>query len=285
MYANGFHVKDNKTRRTLLTGTSSGGLYTIPATSGSSACASFFGETTNQLVWHSRLGHPSPSIFRILHKKHHLPILGPLNFNKQCHVCPMGKSSRLQFNNRTFTASSPLDLLHLDLWGSSPVPSNSGYRFYLSIVDDCTRYVWFYPLLHKSDAFTVFLNFKKMVENLLSRSIKVVQSDGGGEFVNRHFKTFFTKTGIIHRLSCPYTPQQNGTVERKHRQIVEMGLCLLAQSHVPLSFWLEAFSTAVYLINRLPTPLLDHCSPYEKLLNRTKIIVFLRCLVLCVFLI
>lgn len=55
------------------------------------------------------------------------------------------------------------------------------------------------------------------------------------------------------RISCPYTPEQKGLAERKHRHIEEMGLTLLTQAQLPRSLWLEAFSTAVYLINRLLT--------------------------------
>jgi len=65
-------------------------------------------------------------------------------------------------------------------------------------------------------------------------------------------------------------------VERKHRHIVAMGLCLLAQSCLPHNFWVEAFSTAVFLINRLPTSKLDHISPYEKLLQQTPDYAFLK---------
>jgi hypothetical protein len=197
----------------------------------------------------------------------------------------MGKSCKLPFMARNFNAQQPLDLLHLDLWGPSLVMSNAGYRFYLSIVHDCTRYVWLYPLVRKSDTLYVFMMFKKMVENLLSRTIKIIQSDGGGEFMSKAFTTFLQHHGIIHQISCPYTPQQNGVVERKHRHIVEMGLCLLSQSSLPLSFWLETFSTAVFLINRLPMAQLQHVSPYEKLLHRLLIIDFSRSLVAPAFLI
>ncbi|KAI5341806.1 hypothetical protein L3X38_009681 [Prunus dulcis] len=107
-----------------------------------------------------------------------------------------------------------------------------------------------------------------MVENRFSSSIKQLQIDGGGEFTSKLFLTFLRDHGISHQISCPYTPQQNGVVERKHRHIVAMGLCLLAQSRLPHNFWVEAFSTVVFLINRLPTPQLGHLSPYEKLLQR-----------------
>jgi hypothetical protein len=61
--------------------------------------------------------------------------------------------------------------------------------------------------------------------------------------------------GISHRLSCPYTHQQNGAVERKHCHVVETGLALLSHASIPLTYWDDAFQTAYFLINRLPTPL------------------------------
>ena len=68
-----------------------------------------------------------------------------------------------------------------------------------------------------------------------------------------------------------HTHQQNGSAERKHRHIVETGLALLAHSSMPLKFWDEAFSTAVHLINRMPTRVIDNATPLERLLgNKAK---------------
>jgi hypothetical protein len=68
---------------------------------------------------------------------------------------------------------------------------------------------------------------------------------------------------------CPHTHQQNGSAERKHRHIVETGLALLAHAFVPLKFWDEAFLTATYLINRMPTRVIDNTSPIERLFHKT----------------
>ncbi|MCH82453.1 retrovirus-related Pol polyprotein from transposon TNT 1-94, partial [Trifolium medium] len=87
-----------------------------------------------------------------------------------------------------------------------------------------------------------------MVELQYNFPIKSVQTDGGGEF--RPFTQFLNPLGIIHRLTCPHTHHQNGSVERKHRHIVETGLTLLTQANLPLKFWDHAFLTATYLINR-----------------------------------
>jgi hypothetical protein len=66
-------------------------------------------------------------------------------------------------------------------------------------------------------------------------------------------------------VSYPHAHQQNGSEERKHRHIVEMGLTLLAHASVPLKFWDEAFLTAVFLINRLPSRVINNQSPHERL--------------------
>lgn len=78
-----------------------------------------------------------------------------------------------------------------------------------------------YPLRNKSDAFSAFVPFKNLVEKQFEKNIKILQSDWGEEY--RSFTQFLQNEGIIFRQSCPYTSVQNGRVERRHRQIVEMG--------------------------------------------------------------
>uniref|UniRef100_A0A2N9HB18 Integrase catalytic domain-containing protein n=1 Tax=Fagus sylvatica TaxID=28930 RepID=A0A2N9HB18_FAGSY len=76
------------------------------------------------------------------------------------------------------------------------------------------------------------------------------------EFTSNRFQAQLHTSGIHHQLSCPHTPAQNGRAERKHRHVTETGLALLFHSHIPTYFWVDAFSTAAYIINRLPTSLL-----------------------------
>lgn len=67
-----------------------------------------------------------------------------------------------------------------------------------------------------------------------------------------------------HLFTCSYTSIQNGRVERKHRQIVESGLTLLAQAEMP---WWEAIDIAAH-INRLPSSPLNNETPLEILFKR-----------------
>lgn len=119
-------------------------------------------------------------------------------------------------------------------------------------------------LNHKLLKLLSFSKFKPKKQ--LGKKIKSLQTDGGGEF--QAFTIFLKEHGIIHRLSCPHTHHQNGRVERKHRHIVETGLTLLAQAGMPLTFWWDAFQTSVYLINRMPTSILENKSPFQILYNK-----------------
>ena len=109
----------------------------------------------------------------------------------------------------------PLDLIHCDLWGPALVSSN-GYLYYVVFVDDHSRFTRFYPLKAKTGFYAVLESFIKLVQTQFSRKIKVFQSDGGTEFVNKIVRNIFAENGTLHQLSCPYTPQQNGRAERKH---------------------------------------------------------------------
>jgi hypothetical protein len=132
-------------------------------------------------------------------------------------------------------------------------------------VDDFPRFSWLYPLQTKSNVYDCFIRFKLLVEKQFSSSIKQLQSDGRGEFMSHQFQTFLANMGIAHIKSCPYTSQQNGLAERKLRHILETELTLLAHSHLPNHYWLESFLTVVHLINRLPSLVLDHTSPFFQL--------------------
>ncbi|MCH79675.1 retrovirus-related Pol polyprotein from transposon TNT 1-94, partial [Trifolium medium] len=81
--------------------------------------------------------------------------------------------------------------------------------------------------------------------------------------------TLLTTLGIQHRVTCPHTSHQNGTVERRHRSIVETGLTLLAHANMPLELWDHSFTTVVYILNRLPTTALTNfSSPYHALYHK-----------------
>ena len=119
---------------------------------------------------------------------------------------------------------------------------------------------------NKSCVSRIFPQFKHLVEKTFHTKIKSIYSDNGGEFVA--LKQYFFIHRINHYTTTPHTPQQNGVSERHHRHLVETGLTLLHDASLPLSYWPHAFSTAAYLINRQPTPLLQNKTPFETLFRQ-----------------
>ena len=141
-------------------------------------------------------------------------------------------------------------------------------------LDDYSKFLWLFNIKLKSDVEHVFLNFQTYVEKQFDMKIKAIQSDWGGEY--RRLYTYFHQNGINHRLACPYTHQQNGFIERKHRHIVEVGLSLLAHSHLLMIYWKDVFQTATYIVNRLLTPVLHRKSPFKILYSRIPDYHFMR---------
>ena len=86
----------------------------------------------------------------------------------------------------------------------------------------------------------------------------------------------FKGLGIIHYRTCVHTPQQNGTVERKHRYLLEVARALRFQGHIPIKFWGHCVLTAAYIINRLPSQTLEGKSPYEAFFGKKPCITHLR---------
>lgn len=110
-----------------------------------------------------------------------------------------------------------------------------------------------------------------MVENQFQQKIATFQCDGGGEFINNQFASHLASCGIKQLVSCPYTPQQNG-LAGKHRHITELGLSMMFEGKVPHYLWVEAFYTANYLCNLLPSSVLpNQKSPYEALMGKSPV--------------
>jgi len=133
--------------------------------------------------------------------------------------------------------------------------------YYVAFVDAFSKYTWLYLISHKSQATSAFLQFKSLVENQIGYSLETLQTDNAKEFLS--LTKVLNIYGISHILTLPHTHEQNGSIERKHYHIVDTSLALLAAASLPFRFWDEAFSSAVYIINILPTPVLKNLSPYE----------------------
>jgi len=154
--------------------------------------------------------------------------------------------------------------------------SSNGYNYYILVFDDFSRYSWLYPFHKKSDVFSTFIQFQKLVENLFNTKIAYFQRDGGKEYDNVPFRNHLVANGIYFYKSAPLIQQQNGVAKRKHRPIVELTRTMLMDANMANHFRHDAVLTAVYVINRLLPPLLNGLSPFFKLFSKSPLIIVLE---------
>jgi histone deacetylase 1/2 len=197
-----FFIKDRTTKATILEGKCQGGLYPVPAMT---RCQAFHTTKPSQDIWHRRLGHPSSQVVASILRSNKLESSSfALGEPHVCNACQQANARQLPFELSTRVSTEPLALVHSDVWGPA-IKSSSRYHYYVSFLDDYSKFVWVYLLRHKSDVEKVFYQFQNRVERQLGTKIRSVQSDWGGEYHKLH--QYFQNVGIEHRVSCPaYSP-------------------------------------------------------------------------------
>ncbi|KAL0892790.1 hypothetical protein ABMA27_014491 [Loxostege sticticalis] len=94
--------------------------------------------------------------------------------------------------------------------------------------------------------------------------VKTLLTDNGGEFANEAVLGILQCRGIKHRMTMPYTPEQNGCSERENRTLVEAARSIMyARGEMPNVLWAELINTAAYVLNRTGPTRVDDKSPYE----------------------
>ncbi|KAI5324552.1 hypothetical protein L3X38_033625 [Prunus dulcis] len=144
-----------------------------------------------------------------------------------------------------------LVLLQTDFVGSSHL---------LMIVPDS---LGVFLLKNKHDVASILPEFYTMVSTKFHARVKVFRTDNGGEYVNNTLASFFLAQGIIHQMTTPFTPLQNGVSERKNRQLLEVARSFMLDMSVSHHLWGHAVLSATYLINRTPSRVLDFKTPHD----------------------
>lgn len=180
-------------------------------------------------LWHKRLGHFNLKTLEYMFKNKLAEDLGEIvSYSDPCPSCSLGKQSRKPFPKTALKrATRTLELLHSDICGPMSTKSLGNNLYFVLFIDDYTRMTWVYFLKQKSEVFSVFKRFKQMIEVQSGLKIKVLRTDNGGEYTSNEFKAFCDEFGIVHQLTIPYSPQQNGVAERKNRTVMEMARCLV----------------------------------------------------------
>ena len=230
-------------------------------------------------LWHRRLGHSNVRRIRQLftagttadgHALQHRirPDSTQLQLDRHCDSCAICKhhaAPRPSSVPAESRAQRPLETIHIDLRG----PHSPGIKqelYQLLIADESTRYAVGYTMRTKDEALIRFEQFATAAINFHSasgHSIKFIRSDNGGELIGADWTPLLTRLGIQRQLTSPYTPHQNGIVERLNRTIAECTRTMLHAAGLPERFWSVACQAAVYINNRLPSKATGGVTPYQ----------------------
>ncbi|KAL2253467.1 UNVERIFIED_CONTAM: Retrovirus-related Pol polyprotein from transposon TNT 1-94 [Sesamum indicum] len=201
-------------------------------------------------LWHSRLGHLN---FNSIKRMMNLNLIPSQNIerNHKCQICVEAKQVRKPYQSIE-RDSEILDLVHTDICEFNGVLTRDHKRYFITFIDDCSRYCYVFLMKNKDKVLEKFILFKNEAETQTGKKLKRLRSDRGGEYESSKFNEYCQTFGIIHEETPPYSPSSNGMAERKNRTFKDMINSLLLTSGLPKYLWGEALNTACHILNRVP---------------------------------
>ncbi|CAI7770081.1 unnamed protein product [Closterium sp. NIES-53] len=215
--------------------------------------------THPSVLWHHRLGHPSfPRLSRMV--RHRLvsgllESLAPLPRSPAppCTPCVEGRQRAAAHSSSFPPNTAPLQTLHLDVWGPSPVLGPCQERYFLIVVDDYSCYTTVFPLQRKADVPTVLEPWLLARGGIQGLCGLCLHSDRGGEFSSTRLETFCQVRGIIHSYSLPDSPQQNEVAKRRISLVMEVARTSMCHAGAPQFLWPQAVRYAAHQLNLWPS--------------------------------
>ena len=217
-------------------------------------------------LWHQRFGHLSRNNLRLLRDQ---KLVSGMDFQSVkelefCESCAHGKQKRASFPKGQATrASEILEIVHSDVCGPMQGNSLGGSRYFVTFIDDKSRFTAVYFMKTKDQVLEKFKEYEVMVTSMTEKKIKILRSDNGGEYTSKEFYNYLKEKGIQQQLSVPRAPQQNGVAERMNRTIQEPARSMMHNTEQDKKFWAGAVCTAVMIRNRSPTVSVDNMTRYE----------------------
>ena len=275
-------------RETLATGTLTNGLYKLDLDTVQSSSGKALAVQSLRSI-HEQLAHVSPHT--IMQMKSLGLIKSPDIERKDineflCEGCLRGKGHRDPIPKRSTSKSKVLlELIHSDVNGPLEPPSHGGSRYFVTFIDDFSRWTVVYPMRKKSEVFEHFKSFHSYAEkhtgqklkalNIIRlgtkthEQIKTLRTDNGGEYLSQEFSAYLLSYGIQHQLTIAYTPQQNGVAERMNRTLLDLVRSCIHSKNMDKKFWAEALQTVVFIRNRVPSSALENgITPFELWTNK-----------------
>lgn len=216
--------------------------------------------------WHRTLGHPDINEIKNLASKgcaKDFKIVEQTGSDR-CGGCASGKAHHASHPESDRERSTvALHRVHTDLVGPIETPTINGARYFMLLRDEYSGFMYVYFMKAKSEVVDKLRSFIHEASVTAQCQVQILRSDNGSEFKNESVKLLCDTEGVIQEFSAPYTPQQNGEIERANRTILETARTILHGSGLPLFLWGEAVATAVYLRNRLTNKRNRDKTPFE----------------------
>ena len=141
--------------------------------------------------------------------------------------------TKFPFKGKGERAYGLLDLIHTDVCGLMFVHARGCFVYFITFIDDYSRYGYLYLMRYKFEAFERFKEFRNEVEKELERSIKSLRSDRGGEYLSQGFLDYLKDNEILSQRTPPYMPQHNGVVDRENRTLLDMVRYIVTSQNKP----------------------------------------------------
>lgn len=225
-------------------------------------------------LWHERLAHVNRAT--IVRMKKHSSVTGleSSNFNVDpkasdrkvinCESCCQAKHARQPIPLSTRARAEEVgQALHVDICGPIGTATLSGAKYITVFKDESSNFRFAYFIKSKEEAHGCLRKCIAQVRADTGKSVLSLVSDLGSEFTSNRSQVFLNEQGIIHKTSAPFTPQQNGFVERENRTIMEAVRSMLYHRKLPEQLWGEAANTAVYTLNRVLNSRNGNKTPFE----------------------
>jgi transposase InsO family protein len=208
-------------------------------------------------LWHNRLAHVNEKLVRQMIRRQDLE-----KERLNCTSCIQGKMARSEFSRSNSKSSRRYELVHTDVCGPFEENAIGEYRYFVTFIDDYSKYCFVYLIRQKSEVFTKFKELYNEAENS-GLKISILRSDNGGEYTSKEFDKFLKEKGVTHQFSIPYLPQQNGVAERMNRTLQDAVRSMIVGAQLSKTYWGYAVRCAAYVRNRCMTQRNNTMSPLE----------------------
>ena len=187
------------------------------------------------LHFHDR-STPPPQLSRSSKFQKLVPHFSSLS-SLECESCQLGKHTHVSFPKRLDPRTKfPFELVHTDVWGPSRSASTLGFRYFVTFIDDYSRYTWLFLMKNRVELFFIFKKFQAEIRTQFNTSIRILRCDNAKKYFSMSFSSFMSSNGILHQPSYAYTPQHNGVAECNNCHLVETTCTLLLHYKVPQRF-------------------------------------------------